>query len=332
MPFHNGDYVMSHALDINGRARAGSVTWPDEIDDILAGDLTAGLVYSTPAAGAVVTAVSPIGLRDRATGTIGFTTSLGMGRKLDRIEREPKVALAFHSRAHGLGDPANRRYVLVQGTARFDPEPDRAVLDEIGAKSAPFMGERRRGAFWDRWLRAYYDDRVLVEVTVTRIVCWPDLHAAERPVVYGAPLPVEQVPPQIRPAKGIVPRVDVLKSANQIARLPYRLLGYRDADGYPMVLPVEVTGSGEAGIELFAPGGLPSGGRRAGLLAHSYNPKLIGVEIGQYTGWLEADDTAARYAPHTRSVIKAPASGTIMMLVFGFLARRRLKARRRRQA
>ncbi|QIS02158.1 hypothetical protein F5X71_07360 [Nocardia brasiliensis] len=323
---------MLRALDSNDRATAGVVSWPDEIDDILAGDLTCGLVYSTPAGGAVVTAVSPIGLRDRATGTIGFTTSLGMGRKLDRIAREPKVALAYHSRAHGLGDPANRRYVLVQGTARFDPEPDRGVLDEIGAKSAPFMGERRRGVFWDRWLSAYYDDRVLVQVTVTRIVCWPDLHAAESPVVYGAPLPVHHVPPQVRPAKGIVPRGDVTKSANQIARLPYRLLGYRDDDGYPMVLPVQVIGSSDAGIRLFTPRGLPPGGRRAGLLAHSYHPKLVGVEVGQYTGWLESDGTEAGYAPHTRSVIKTPASDTVMMLVFGFLARHRLKARRRRQA
>lgn len=84
-----------------------AVTWPDDIDDVLRGDLTAGLAYITPAGGAVVTAVSPIGLRDRELGTVGFTTSLGFGRKLDRMKREPKVTLAYHAREHGLGNPAN---------------------------------------------------------------------------------------------------------------------------------------------------------------------------------------------------------------------------------
>jgi len=41
-----------------------AVTWTDEIDDVLGGDLTAALAYVTPARGAVVTAVAPIGLPD----------------------------------------------------------------------------------------------------------------------------------------------------------------------------------------------------------------------------------------------------------------------------
>ena len=65
------------------------VSWPDDIDAILGGDLTAALAYVTPAGGAVVTAVAPIGLRDREQGTVTFTTSLGFGNKLERIKREP---------------------------------------------------------------------------------------------------------------------------------------------------------------------------------------------------------------------------------------------------
>jgi hypothetical protein len=52
----------------------GAVSWPDEVDDVLAGDLTAALAYVTPAGGAVVTAVAPVGLRDRAARTVTFTT------------------------------------------------------------------------------------------------------------------------------------------------------------------------------------------------------------------------------------------------------------------
>jgi hypothetical protein len=75
--------------------------WSDLDDEIIGGDLTAALAYLTPASGSVVTAVAPIGLRDRAAGTVGFTTSLGFGRKLDRIKENPRVALAYHARQHG---------------------------------------------------------------------------------------------------------------------------------------------------------------------------------------------------------------------------------------
>jgi hypothetical protein len=47
-----------------------TVTWGEEIDAILAGDLTGGLGYRAPAGGVVVQAVAPIGLRDREAGTV----------------------------------------------------------------------------------------------------------------------------------------------------------------------------------------------------------------------------------------------------------------------
>src|SRR3954452_8228315 len=104
------------------------VRWNDEADAVITGDLTAALAYVTPAGGAVVTPVAPIGMRDREAGTVAFTTSLGFGRKLDRIKENPRVALAYHAREHGFAsDP---RYVLVQGTARYDATPDRQVLEE----------------------------------------------------------------------------------------------------------------------------------------------------------------------------------------------------------
>src|SRR5881227_1169047 len=105
-----------------------TVQWPDAVDDVIGGDLTAALAYVTPAGGAVVTAVAPIGLHDREAGTVGFTTSLGFGRKLDRIKANPKVALAYHTRAHGFA--SEPRFVLVQGTATYEANPDRAVLEE----------------------------------------------------------------------------------------------------------------------------------------------------------------------------------------------------------
>jgi len=49
-----------------------------------------------------VTAVAPVGMRDRDERTVTFTTSLGFGKKLQRIERDPCVALAYHAREHGF--------------------------------------------------------------------------------------------------------------------------------------------------------------------------------------------------------------------------------------
>src|SRR3954454_14492469 len=133
-----------------------AVQWPDALDEIIGGDLTAALAYVTPAGGAVATAVAPIGLRDRDPGTVSVTTSLGFRRKLARIERDPRVALAYHAREHGHS--TSGRYVLVQGSATVIKEPDREYLEFIGQQAAPFMGPRARGAFWDRCLSAYYAD------------------------------------------------------------------------------------------------------------------------------------------------------------------------------
>src|SRR3954463_15579065 len=98
-----------------------AVEWDDPVDTVLAGDLTAALGYRTPAGGVVVQAVAPIGLRDRAAGTIGFTTSLGFSKRLERIARAPRVAMAFHAREHG--GCASQAYVLAQGTARVIERP-----------------------------------------------------------------------------------------------------------------------------------------------------------------------------------------------------------------
>src|SRR4051812_8838376 len=173
------------------------VQWPDAVDDVIGGDLTAALSYVTPAGGAVVTAVAPIGLRDRAAGTVSFTTSLGFGRKLERIEKDPRVSLAYHAREHGKS--TSSRYVLVQGSATVVKEPDRDYLDFIGEQATPYLGPPRRGLFWDRWLEAYYADRVPVHVEVHRIVCWPDLRCEGEPEVFGAPWPGEEPEPQRPP-------------------------------------------------------------------------------------------------------------------------------------
>jgi hypothetical protein len=289
--------------------------WSDADDRIIGGDLTAALAYVTPAGGAVVTPVAPIGLRDRDAGTVAFTTSLGFGRKLERIARNPKVALAYHAREHGFAKDS--RYVLVQGTASYDAKPDPAVLEQlVRPASTRFMGPPARGIFWDRWLSAYYADRILVTVTVERVVSWPDLRCQGVPRVAGAPLLEREPAPQAPPRNGTAPRIDVRRSARRLDALPHVLLGFRGADGYPLVVHVDPGAADPDGIPLHGP--LPSGARRAGLLGHRYEPKLIGLESRQHTGWLED----GVYAPHTEAGFRAPANKTLLLLGNGLMARR----------
>lgn len=306
------------------------VRWPDAIDEPIGGDLTAALSYVTPAGGAVVTAVAPIGLRDREAGTVSFTTSLGFGRKLERIERDPRVALAYHAREHGKS--SSPRYVLAQGSATVVKEPDPDYLEFIGEQATPFMGPPRRGVFWDRWLSAYYADRVPVHVSVERIVSWPDLRCEGEPEVHGAAWP-EPPPAQSVPAKGTGPRLDSARAGSALAKLSHQLIAFRGDDGHPVVVPVRVTGADTGAVRLeAAPGLLPPGGRRAGLLAHEYRAKLIGLAARQHTGWLEVDGTRALYAPHTGSAFRAPPNKTLLLLGNGYLARRGLKQARQAQA
>jgi hypothetical protein len=292
--------------------------WSDQDDAILAGDLTAALVYLTPAGGAVLTPVAPIGLRDREAGTVSFTTSLGFGRKLDRIKENPRVALAYHAREHGFA--SGTRFVLVQGTASYIAHPDSQLLEDVVMPaSTRFMGAPKRGPFWDRWLSAYYQDRVLVTVEVERLVSWPDQTCSGEPTLSGQPLQAGEPEAQVPPKKGLGPRVDVARAARRLRKLPHALLGYRGADGFPMAAPVAIGEATPSGIELEGP--LPGGGRRAGLLAHRYEAKLIGLEMRQHTGWL----LDGVYAPHTEGGFRAPSNKTLLLLANGFMARRGLK-------
>jgi hypothetical protein len=307
-----------------------TVPWSEEIDDVLGGDLTAALTYLTPAGGAVATCVAPVGLRDRQAGWVGFTTSLGFGKKLDRIQRDPHVALAFHAREHGSSH--SQRYVLVQGRAEIIPNPEQALLTLVYDQAVAVLGPAKRGRlFWDRWLREYYAVRVPVLVHVDRITSWSNLRCAGEPEIRGTPAPLQPPASQDPPKGGTGPRLDSAKAARRCQAKRHQLLAYRDADGYPMTIPVQLQEGGPNGIRLQAtPGLLPPGGRRAGLLAHSYRPQLIGLATRYHTGWLEADPQGtAVYAPHTAAGFVAPPNKTLLLLGNGLVAKLGVRSARK---
>jgi hypothetical protein len=305
------------------------VSWPDHVDEILGGDLTAALGYVTPAGGAVVMAVAPIGMRDRDRGTVSFTTSLGFAKKLDRIKRDPRVALAYHAREHGFS--SRPEYVLVQGRADPVERPTAEERDEVRTQAERHLGKGRSGRFWDRWLREYYEVRIPVRVRVERMTVWPDVRCGGAPDVHGLPQAPAGPEPQPAPAKGTGPRVDVGRAARRLRKTPHLLLGHLGGDGFPVVVPVGLRASDERGLELTAaPGLIPPGARRAGLLGHAYRPQLVGLTARQHTGWLEAGDDRGLYAPHTATGFVAPPNKTLLLFFNGLQAKQGVRKASRR--
>ncbi len=122
------------------------------------------------------------------------------------------------------------------------------------------------------------------------------------------------------------------KVARALAALPHRLLGWRGADGFPVVAPVQPAGHGADGLHLVAaPGALAPGRRRAGLLAHAFRPQLVGLSTRTATGWLEvADDGTAVYAPHTSKGFTAPPNKRLLLVSNGLMAKYGMRQARRK--
>lgn len=305
----------------------GPVTWPDPVDDVVRGDLTVAVAYNTPAGGTVVASVSPVGLADRDAGSVGFTTSLGFPKKLERILRDPRVSLAYHTRLHGYADDPS--YVLAQGRTVLDMDPSAERLGVLLAAAERFLGPNKQGRVWDWVLREYLRERVFADVTVERLAVWPDLTARGVPDVTGPALPPAP-DPQRPPKNGTAPRVPMDTQMRKVEKLPHRLLGYQGADGFPVIVPVRVAGHDDSGFRLEAAEGLlPPGGRRAGFLAHSFNAQCVGLSMRTFTGWLTVTGGSARYAPHTVKALAAPANKTLIALGNGLMAKQGLRRARR---
>jgi hypothetical protein len=286
------------------------IEWSDEIDEILGNDLAAALVYATPAKGAVITPMAPLGIRDRDRGAVTLTTSLGLPKKLVRIRDDPHVAVVYHARDHTQLD--SERFVAIQGHASFDPEPDREWLDSITPQWDRFLGPRHTGLL-GRWLRVYYYERVAITVQVERILSWPTAACTGAPEVTGSPLP-EPAPAQRPPGKGTAARTPTARLRAEVERLPHALLAWIGADGFPQAVGVSAIGADDRGVDLAPVDLIPPGGRRAGLTAHAFEPRMVGQEQRIHTGWLEREGERVRYSPHTRAGYALPASKTLFVV------------------
>jgi hypothetical protein len=308
-----------------------TTTWPRAADEVFGGDQAVLFAHVTPAQGVVLTPLTNTGLRNRDAGTMTpVSSSVGMWRKLERIQRNPRVAVAYHTREHGFSE--RPEYVLVQGRASLTPTSDRDWVERHRENWERFSGPRDVGALAERWLRAYHW-RVGIEIAVERIVVWPDLACRGAPEVHGPSLPTEPPKPQSPPRKGTAPRIDHIRAARRAARRPNVLLGWVGADEFPLVVPVELAGADERGMVLELPEGVvvPSGGRRAGLTAHSFARYTFGQHQHSHSGWLEASPPERRavYAPHTQTGYRLPESRLLYRIAAGFVTRRGLRGARR---
>lgn len=302
-----------------------TVTWDDDIDEIIAGDAAVGFASVTPARGVVIVPMAPLGLRDRDAGTITITTSLGLPKKIERLRRNPSVALAYHAREHG--ESSSPLYVVVQGTAAVDTPPDRAWLESITPQWERFLGPRHTGLL-GRLMDIYYWQRVAIRIQVRRVLVYDGTSAPPR--VIGDDLPAGEPPSQSAPTGGTGPRVDTDKVATHLDRLPHSLLGWVGSDGLPMVARVRGEGVGEGGVRLVARDGqLPAGDRRAGLTAHSFHRHMVGQEQRVYTGWLEVDGNEVVYAPHSKAGHALPPSRPLFAVGAGPAMRPGYKQARR---
>ena len=295
------------------------VEWPDEVDEILTGDLTAAVGMPTPKRGVVLATVTPMGIRDRTAGSVGFTTSLGFGRKLERIAADPRISMLYHSREHGFSSRPG--IVLVQGVASIRAEIDDDEREALRAQATEHVGQVVEGRFWDWWLSTYYEDRVVVDVHARRVLWWPDGNTARSPEVFGAPIPDEAPSEHEDNGRMAEPRVPMKKVAAAL-RKPYRILGVLQADGIPLLLPFRLEQIDDAAVQLGVDSPLvPSGARRAGVLAHEYRAKLIGLSTATHTGWLSVNEDGARWTPHTRHAFSAPSNKILLLLANGAAAR-----------
>lgn len=290
-----------------------AIEWPDDVDEIFCGDTVVGIGTVTPKGGVALASVTTLGIRDREAGTVGFTTSMGFGRKLERIARDPRLAMAYHTRQHGRSKRPG--YVLVQGCASVRPVARR----ELVARASDCLGQVAEGRFWDWWLKTYYDDRVLVSVRAERILWWPGDQS--KAIVLGPPLPAGEAPSQRAESDPWQPRA-ALRWADRASRKDHLLVGTVAADGMPLILPVEIVEHLRGCLGLRATrGALPSGSRRAGLLAHDFHRNLIGLWTSTGTGWLEARAGRGTWSPHTGHFFYAPPVKSLLLIGNGAAAR-----------
>src|SRR5439155_22907938 len=126
----------------------------------------------TPTSGVLLTHMTNFASRDRAAGTLTvLNSSVGVWKKLERIRRNPRVAVAFHTRKRGTS--RRRDYVLVQGNASLsEPVPEYPRLRADVWERVESWQDLH--PVWKAWVRVW---ALRLDVTIAgeRMLGWPEL-------------------------------------------------------------------------------------------------------------------------------------------------------------
>ena len=327
----DGMFHANHGVVTEPDTLAGvPVSWSDQDDAILGGDLTAALAYVHPRGGAVVTAVAPIGLRDRERG--------------HRHASRPRSASARSS--SGSAEPA-RRARLPRARARLRrPEPascscrarrattphpivacsNDVVRAGLGALHGAAAARSLLGPLAERVLRR---PRAGHGARSSGSSAGRTPRCAGKPEVSGAPLPERDPPAQAPPKNGTGPRVDVERAAKRLRVAAPRAARFPGADGFPLVRPVEVGEASERGHRPAGRGGCRRRAARRPPRAPLQRQARRPADPPAHR--LARVDDGAIYAPHTEGGFRAPANKTLLLLANGLMAKRGLKQGEGRQ-
>ena len=272
------------------------VSWPDDVDEVLGGDMTAALAYVTPAGGTVVTAVAPCGLRDRDAGH-GHLHHLVRPAQEARADRSATRTSRSPTTPASTASPTATQFVLVQGSARPIPATDLDWNENVlGPAAARFMGRSAH-----RGLLGSLAARVLRRPRAGDRSTWSESWSGRRstasgePEVHGSPRPAAPEP-AVRAEEGH-------RAARRRRRRPPASSPASPTCCCPGASPTAIRrwcrcASSERGRRRHPPRAgaapLPAGGRRAGVLAHSYEANLTGLRSRQHTGLARGRPVRAR--------------------------------------
>jgi hypothetical protein len=266
--------------------------WPDELDEVFAGAVTAEYAGLTRLGTPVTVPTTPY----VGHGTLDVSTGLTYPTKAERARRNPKVALLF---ADPVGSSVDRPPVVaVQGLAAvrdgdLQANADRYVRDSAAKLPAATKGQPR---FVLRKMAWYYA-RIWVEVTPVRILWWPDRDLSSAPREWTTPgsavAPASDPSPAGHPPPAWTDPPPSWREVASfaLASLPWRDLTVVDGEGYPLCLPVARVEPDPAGFKLHLGDGAPAlVGGPACITFHDHADTFTGQENRTFVGRLSPED------------------------------------------
>ena len=278
------------------------VSWPDHVDEILGGGPDGRARLCDPGGrrggdgGRPDRAARPRARHGRASPPRSGSPRSSTASGASRAWRSPTTRAS-------TGSSSRPEYVLVQGRAEpVERAHARATASWCAGTPSSHLGEGRSGrVLGPLAARVLHGARSRCGCTWSGSPCGPTCDCAGRAAsCYGLPEPAPRRPIRSR-------RRRRAPAARGHARARPSGCARRrtccSATSTPTATPRSWSGRAASprtstGLELAAaPGVIPAGARRAGLLGHDYRPQLVGLTARQHTGWLEAAGRRGLYAP-----------------------------------